>query len=84
VAPTDWDRRYAQALVVVPWLLLVPSVAINQATPGQTGGERAGTLALATLAAAWVYGWHTHVRRDRWERPWQAVVYLAGWRCAPP
>ncbi|MEH1124277.1 sensor histidine kinase [Micromonospora sp. CPCC 206061] len=78
MAPTDWDRRYAQVLVVVPWLLLISSVAISQATPGQTGGERTGTLALAILAAAWVYGWHTRVRRGRWERSWPAVVYFSG------
>ncbi|GLI00817.1 histidine kinase [Phytohabitans aurantiacus] len=78
VASIDWDRRYARVLVVVPWLLLVPSVAINQATPDQAAGVRAGTLALAALAAAWVYGWHTRPRRERWERWWPGAVYMAG------
>jgi len=74
----DWERRYAQLLVLVPWLLLVPSVAINQATPGQSAADRIGTLALALVAAAWVYGWHTRVRRQQWDHPSRAVVYVAG------
>jgi signal transduction histidine kinase len=76
--PPDWERRYEQLLVLVPWLLLVPSVAINQATPGRTTADRIGTLALVVVAAAWVYGWHTRVRRQEWERPSHAVVYFAG------
>jgi signal transduction histidine kinase len=74
----EWERRYEQLLVLVPWLLLVPSVAINQATPGQTTADRLGTLALVAVAAAWVYAWHTRVRRQHWERPWLAAVYFAG------
>jgi signal transduction histidine kinase len=74
----DWEQRYEQLLVLVPWLLLVPSVAINQATAGQSAADRIGTLALVAVAAAWVYGWHTRVRRQHWERPSLAAVYFAG------
>jgi signal transduction histidine kinase len=74
----DLERWYALLQVVVPWFLLVPSVAISQATPGQTGLDRVGTLALALVAAAWLYGWHTRVRRQDWQRVLPGVVYFAG------
>jgi signal transduction histidine kinase len=73
-----WDRRYARLVVLAPWLLLAPSVVINQATPGQTVVDRTVTLTLVLIAAVWVYGWHTRARRQHWERATPAVVYFAG------
>ncbi|MEJ3750854.1 sensor histidine kinase [Actinomycetes bacterium KLBMP 9797] len=75
---STWDRRYGQLVVLTPWLLLIPSVVINQATPGQTAADRTVTLMLVLVAAVWVYGWHTRPRRQHWQRTAPAVVYFAG------
>jgi signal transduction histidine kinase len=74
----DWERRYQQLLVFVPWVLLVPSAVISQLGPDQTWQERAVTLGLVALAAGWVYFGHTRAPESRRERGAPMLVYFAG------
>jgi signal transduction histidine kinase len=77
-AGPDWDRRYKQLLVIVPWLLLVPSAALSQLVADQTWRDRAVTLGLVALAAAWVYIGHTRAPEERRSRTVPAAGYFAG------
>ncbi|HEY8472385.1 MAG TPA: sensor histidine kinase [Natronosporangium sp.] len=75
---SDWERRYQQLLVIVPWLLLVPSAVLSQLPTDQTGADRAITLGLVVLAGAWVYFGHTRVPAERRAQTMPMVVYFAG------
>jgi signal transduction histidine kinase len=77
-AGPDWDRRFRQLLVVVPWLLLIPATVLSQLPTDQTWRERGITLGLVALAACWVYFGHTRVPAARREQTVPMVVYFAG------
>lgn len=78
VAGPDWERLWAKALVVLPWVLLVIPTVMSLARSGQTGAERAITLGLATTTAVWVLIGHTLAGPVRRSRPGPMLVYFAG------
>jgi signal transduction histidine kinase len=77
-AGSDWDRRFRQLLVIVPWLLLVPSAVLSQLPTDQTWRERGFTLGLVALAACWVYFGHTRLPEERRAGTVWTNVYFAG------
>jgi len=70
------QRWWEEMLRWVPWALLAPSTVISQ-LPAQSGTDRAITLGLVALAAAWVYAWHTRSVRY-WRQTVPMVIYFAG------
>jgi signal transduction histidine kinase len=76
-AGLDWERWYEKMMVLVPWLLLVPPAVISQ-VPAQSGSDRAVTLGLVGMAAAWVYLGHTRAPDERRARTLPMLAYFAG------
>lgn len=56
----DLDRLFELVMTAVPWVLLAVPAGISQ-LPAQPWTERALTLGLVALAAAWIYLLHTRV-----------------------
>jgi signal transduction histidine kinase len=73
-----WERWNEKLMIFVPWVLLVPSVALSQLAPDQTWTDRAVTLGLAGLAACWTLLGHRLIREQRRERIALSVAYFAG------
>jgi signal transduction histidine kinase len=74
----DWDRFLGTLIGVMPWVTLPVSTVIAVAQPGQTGADRTVTLALAGLAAAWVYLGYTRASEERRRRTLPMLVYFVG------
>jgi signal transduction histidine kinase len=77
-AGPDWDQLYRKLLLLVPWVLLIPSAVINQLAPDQRWPDRAATAGLVLLAAGWVFLGHTRGSDERRERTVPMAVYFAG------
>ncbi|GIG40654.1 sensor histidine kinase [Cellulomonas phragmiteti] len=77
-AGRDPERYFFALLAVFPWVTLPVATVIAVARPGQAGSDRAVTLALAGLAAAWVYATYTRVPQERRRRSAPLVGYFVG------
>ncbi|MFB4286258.1 sensor histidine kinase [Nonomuraea sp. ATR24] len=66
---SPWERRFENAVEIVPYVTLAVSLVISLASPDQPPGGIARTLGLAALALAWIVGTRTllpaAVRRRR-------------------
>lgn len=64
-----WERRFENAIEIVPYLTLAASLLISLASPDQPAGGIPRTLALTALALIWIVGTRTFlpaaVRRRR-------------------
>ncbi|MEU7991412.1 sensor histidine kinase [Streptosporangium canum] len=64
-----WERRFENAIEIVPYLTLAASLLISLASPDQPAGGIPRTLALTALALIWIVGTRTllsaAVRRRR-------------------
>ncbi|MBO1752144.1 sensor histidine kinase [Actinotalea sp. BY-33] len=74
----DAEHYLAVLLRVVPWVTLPIATVIAVAQPGQPGTDRAVTLGLAGLAAAWVYVAYTRASEERRRRTVPMLVYVLG------
>ncbi|MFD8531696.1 sensor histidine kinase [Streptosporangium canum] len=76
-----WERRFENAIEIIPYLTLAASLLISLASPDQPEGGIPRTLALTALALAWIVGTHTlvpaAVRRRRGAVTVQFVGVLA-------
>ena len=77
-AGRDWERLWARALIVLPWVLLAAPTVMALVKSGQTGVDRAVTLGLVCAAAAWVLFGHTLAGPARRARTWPTRVYFVG------
>ncbi|MBB4932621.1 signal transduction histidine kinase [Lipingzhangella halophila] len=73
-----WEASWNWLLTLAPWVLLAIPVAISQVLTPQDWGQRGLTLALAAVAACWVYLGHTRTSAQQRERPLPMLVYFAG------
>ncbi|HEY8454539.1 MAG TPA: sensor histidine kinase [Actinopolymorphaceae bacterium] len=73
----DWGERYDQLMVLVPWVLLAVPTVVSQ-IQAQSGRDRAITLGLVGVAAAWIYACHTRVPPEQRRRTVPTLVYFAG------
>ncbi len=74
----DWERAFETLLGLVPWVTLGLSTVIAVAQPDQSGTDRAVTLGLAGLAAAWVWLTCTRVPAGHGRRTALLRVYFVG------
>jgi signal transduction histidine kinase len=75
---TDWEGWIERTLNWVPYLTLAFSTALTLAQPDQSWVHRIGTLALAGVAAGWVYAMYTRRAEVCREQPMITAVYFAG------
>jgi signal transduction histidine kinase len=73
-----WGERYRQVLEAAPYALLLVSVVLSQLEPYASLSDRLVTLALAAVAAAWVYLLYTRPPLARRQRTLPMLVYFAG------
>lgn len=76
--PTGWERSWNLVDHWAPYVLLVASTIMSVMSPTQPTGAGAGTVALATLAGAWIAVGYTTAASRRQTWPAHHHIYLAG------
>lgn len=72
------DHAYQRLLDLIPWVLLAPATLISQLKSGLTLSDRAITLGIVAVAAAWVYFGYTRVPFDSRYEQRRMAIYFPG------
>jgi signal transduction histidine kinase len=75
---TAWERRGHLFGSWLPYVTLGSASILFLILSRQTWQERGVTLALAALAAGWVYGMYTRLKSDRSAQQLRMIVYFSG------
>jgi signal transduction histidine kinase len=77
-ADSSWERWGNAAAAWVPYITLALATVLSLIQPGQTDIARIETVALASLAAAWVFFMYTRAPMPHRAHPTRMGIYFVG------